>query len=54
MMKYRVVEGCSAGDLQFKVQQALDEGWVPQGGVAMCFLTNRSERAFAQAMVLQQ
>lgn len=54
MMKYRVVECSSSSELQFRVQQHIDEGWVPQGGVAVYFMANRSNTVYVQAMVLQQ
>lgn len=54
MRKYQVVTGDNQYELSVLVQSLMDQGWTPQGGVAMCFLPNRSCYTFAQAMVLQQ
>lgn len=34
-MKYLIVEATSAGVLQEKVQQYIDEGWEPLGGLSV-------------------
>jgi hypothetical protein len=35
IMKYLVVEASSPGELQKKVQQYIDQGWEPSGGLAV-------------------
>jgi hypothetical protein len=35
MMKYLIVEATSARGLQEKVQQYIDEGWEPLGGLSV-------------------
>jgi hypothetical protein len=35
MMKYLIVEATSAGALQKQVQQYIDQGWEPTGGLSV-------------------
>ena len=35
IMKYLIVEVTSAGELQKQVQQYIDQGWEPTGGVSV-------------------
>lgn len=49
--KYRIIEGCSATDLQLKVQQAINEGWSLLGGLSISYNPHNNQFKYAQAMV---
>ncbi len=50
-MEYTLVEAGTAADLQQSVTSRLADGWVPVGGVAVCYFGNGGWY-FCQAMVL--
>ena len=49
-MEYAIVEAASAAELQDKVDARLAAGWVPTGGVAVCYYGNGGWY-FCQAVV---
>lgn len=52
-MKYLVVEATSAGDLQKKVQQYMDQGWEPTGGLSVSTY-GAGAWWYYQAMILRE
>jgi hypothetical protein len=53
-MTYQVVEAQTAGQLQESVQALIDEGWEPQGGVAVAIDPHSYAAApswYCQAMI---
>ena len=50
-MKYRIISNTSQGELVEKVNEAIEEGWSPQGGMAMAVRPAGDDLGFAQAMV---
>jgi len=52
-MKYLVVEATSAGDLQKKVQQYIDQGWEPSGGLSVATY-GAATWWYYQAMILRE
>lgn len=49
-MKYIIINATGLDQLMEEVQLKINEGWIPQGGVAVA---NASNMIFAQAMVKQ-
>jgi hypothetical protein len=52
-MKYLILEGSSAEELQAKVQHYIGEGWEPLGGVSAAASPNTGSWWYYQAMVMR-
>lgn len=50
-MKYVVIENDVKKDFLEKVAEAIEKGWIPQGGVAVYYDSNLLKTWYAQAMV---
>ncbi len=53
-MQYKLIKGASLSELETLVNEAIAEGWVPQGGVAFTQHPQQCTRVLVQAMVLNQ
>lgn len=53
-MQYKLVKGASISELETLVNEAIAEGWVPQGGLSFFQHPQQCTRVLVQAMVLNQ
>lgn len=47
-MEYKIIIGIGTGDLERRINELLEQGWKPQGGIAS------DGRAFFQAMIKEK
>ena len=50
MMEYRILVGRLSGELEGKVHRLVEDGWIPQGGVAVT-VDEYDSQTFYQAMI---
>ena len=50
--KYMVIESWNKEHLEQKVNDAIERGWDPKGGICVCIAPERNTFYYSQAMVM--